>query len=48
LALEVVEKNWWRRGDSNAGPRDYETLQPDFEKIRNILKDFDYEEDTLP
>ena len=25
-ALQVVENNWWRRGDSNARPRDYETL----------------------
>jgi hypothetical protein len=23
---EVVEDKWWRRGDSNARPRDYETL----------------------
>ena len=24
--LEVIEKMWWRRADSNRGPRDYETL----------------------
>ncbi len=24
--LEVIENLWWRRGDSNARPRDYETL----------------------
>jgi len=23
---QLVEREWWRRGDSNAGPRDYETL----------------------
>jgi site-specific recombinase XerD len=25
-SLEAVENTWWRRGDSNARPRDYETL----------------------
>ncbi len=24
--LEVIETVWWRRADSNRGPRDYETL----------------------
>ena len=23
---QVIEKEWWRRADSNCGPRDYETL----------------------
>ena len=23
---QAIEKEWWRRGDSNARPRDYETL----------------------
>ena len=45
--LEVIEKMWWRRADSNRGPRDYETPEPDFEILRvgfrqtlSILKGF--------
>ena len=25
-SMQTVEENWWRRADSNCGPRDYETL----------------------
>jgi len=43
-----MEKVWWRRGDWNARPRDYETLQSDFEELQRRLNLFDLEEDTLP
>src|SRR2546428_8789843 len=39
---------WWRRGDSNARPRDYETHTSDFDAASNRLNDFAFEEDTLP
>jgi len=46
--LEAVGNNWWRRGDSNARPRDYETRESDSEIDGNVLKGFELEEDTLP
>jgi hypothetical protein len=42
----VLEFQWWRRGDSNARPGDYETFLSDFEEVRNRSKDFDSEEET--
>jgi hypothetical protein len=41
-------KTWWRRGDSNAGPRDHETLSRRFEELLDRLNLIDSEEDMLP
>ena len=45
---QVIDEKWWRRADSNRGPRDYETLESDFDTASDRLNDFDFEEDTLP